>query len=151
MTHRVLVAYVTKHGSAAGMAERIGAVLAGAGHAVDIRPAGQVDDVTTYRAVVLGSALFMLCWRKEALAFVARHQGALRERAVWLFSSGPSESSAEETHRALVRGAAKAGARVDARGHVTLTGDPEVIRWARGVAAEIGRLPAAQPVTRQVS
>lgn len=151
MTHKVLVAYVTKHGSAADMAERIGAVLAEAGHDVDIRPAGQVDYVTAYRAVVLGSALFMLCWRKEALAFVARHEGALSERAVWLFSSGPSESTAEETHRALVRGAAKAGARVHARGHVTLTSDPQVLGWARGVAAEIVRLPAQQPSTRQVS
>lgn len=40
-------------------------------------------------AVVIGSAVYMGRWLREARDFVDQHAERLRERPVWLFSSGP--------------------------------------------------------------
>ena len=86
----VLVAYATKYGATAGIAERIGAVLREAGLSVDVLLAGKVSDVTPYDGVVVGSALYIGRWRKEAAALLEAHEAALAERPVWFFSSGPT-------------------------------------------------------------
>jgi menaquinone-dependent protoporphyrinogen oxidase len=44
--------------------------------------------VSSYEAVVLGSAIFYGKWMKEATRFVALHAGELAERPTWLFGSG---------------------------------------------------------------
>ena len=89
MEERVLVAYATKYGATTGIAERIGQVLREAGLATDVKPADQVGDLTPYRAVVLGSAVYIGQWRKEAAKFLQANEQWLAERPVWLFSSGP--------------------------------------------------------------
>jgi menaquinone-dependent protoporphyrinogen oxidase len=90
MSERVLVAYATKHGATAEIAERIGEVLRRAGLEVDVRPAGQVDDLAAYGAVVLGSAAYIGRWRKSAAQFLKAHADLLAQRPVWIFSSGPT-------------------------------------------------------------
>ena len=90
MDHQVLVAYATKHGGTAEIAEQIGQVLRGAGLHADVMPVGDVGDLTLYSAVVLGSALYMGRWRKEAVRFLEGSEETLAERKVWLFSSGPT-------------------------------------------------------------
>ena len=89
MQTRVLVAYATKYGATAGIAERIGQVLQEAGLACDVQPAAEVRDVSPYAAVVLGSAVYMGAWRKEAAKFLKANESLLAQRPVWLFSSGP--------------------------------------------------------------
>lgn len=86
---RVLVAYATKMGSTREIAEVIGEEFARAGFEADIRPVGEVADVRPYAAVVLGSALYMTRWRREAVRFLKRNAVALAERPTWLFHSGP--------------------------------------------------------------
>lgn len=90
MNDRVLVAYATKYGATAEIAEKIGEALQEAGLTTDVRPADRVDDLTPYRAVVLGSAVYAGQWRKEAATFLQENEQALAERPVWLFSSGPT-------------------------------------------------------------
>ncbi|GHG57606.1 flavodoxin [Sinomonas cellulolyticus] len=85
----ILVAYASKHGATAGIAERIGSTLSAAGLPATVKPVDEIDDVTAYDAVVLGSAAYTLHWMKEATAFAKRHETELAERPVWLFSSGP--------------------------------------------------------------
>jgi menaquinone-dependent protoporphyrinogen oxidase len=87
---QVLVAYATKHGATAEIAEMIGQVLRQAGLATDVLPADRVGDVTPYKAVVLGSAVYIGRWQKQAAKFLKANEKALAERPVWLFSSGPS-------------------------------------------------------------
>ncbi|HSJ53229.1 MAG TPA: flavodoxin domain-containing protein, partial [Anaerolineae bacterium] len=53
MDSRVLVAYGTKYGATAEIAERIGQVLRQAGLTVDVVAADRAGDVSSYRAVVL--------------------------------------------------------------------------------------------------
>jgi menaquinone-dependent protoporphyrinogen oxidase len=90
MDNRVLVAYATKYGATAGIAERIGEVLREAGFQADVLPVDQVGDLSAYGAVVLGSAVYIAQWRKEARVFLKDNVEALAERPVWLFSSGPT-------------------------------------------------------------
>jgi menaquinone-dependent protoporphyrinogen oxidase len=92
MSTRVLVAYGTKHGATAGIAEKIGEVLVQAGLSAEVLPVNQVEDINTYSAVVLGSAVYIGRWRKEAAKFLKANENTLAERPVWLFSSGPTGS-----------------------------------------------------------
>ena len=86
---RVLVAYATRHGATAGIAERIAAALTAAGLSAEARPVEEVEHVEPYDAVVLGGAAYMFRWLKPALTFARRHRKELAARLVWLFSSGP--------------------------------------------------------------
>jgi menaquinone-dependent protoporphyrinogen oxidase len=86
---KVLVAYASRHGATAGLAERIAAVLREADLAAEARPVTEVTDVESYDAFVIGSAAYMFHWLKEATRFVKRHHARLADRPVWLFSSGP--------------------------------------------------------------
>ena len=90
MDSRVLVTYATKYGATAEIAEKIGQVLRQAGLPTDVLPADRAGDVRAYKAVVLGSAVYIGRWRKQAAAFLKANEQALAERPVWLFSSGPT-------------------------------------------------------------
>jgi menaquinone-dependent protoporphyrinogen oxidase len=90
MDTQVLVAYATKYGATAEIAEKIGQVLGEAGLRAEVLPADRVSDLSPYEAVVLGSAVYIGRWRKEAVKFLKANETALAEKAVWLFSSGPT-------------------------------------------------------------
>ncbi len=87
---QVLVAYATKYGATAEIAEKIGQVLVQAGVPVEVLPVDRVGDLGPYRAVVLGSAVYAGRWRKEAAAFLRAQEKALAGRPVWLFTGGPT-------------------------------------------------------------
>jgi menaquinone-dependent protoporphyrinogen oxidase len=90
MQKKVLVAYGTKYGATAEIAERIGEVLAGTGLTCEVRSADKVSALSAYSAVVLGSGVYIGRWRKEAVRFLQAHEAELAQRPVWLFSSGPT-------------------------------------------------------------
>lgn len=90
MDTRILVAYATKHGATAEIAERIGAALRHTGLRADVRPANEVGDLAAYTAVVLGSAVYIGRWRGAAAKFLRANAAVLAEKPVWLFSSGPT-------------------------------------------------------------
>jgi menaquinone-dependent protoporphyrinogen oxidase len=81
----VLVAYATAHGSTKDVAKRIGERLRVEGVGVDVQAADEVEDVSGYAAVVLGSAVHNGRWLTPASALLAqiREQSA---RPLWLFS-----------------------------------------------------------------
>lgn len=81
--------HATRHGSTAGIAERIAAGLRAAGLAAEARPVAEVSDLEEYDAFVIGSAAYMFHWLKGATRFVKRHRARLDGRPVWLFSSDP--------------------------------------------------------------
>jgi menaquinone-dependent protoporphyrinogen oxidase len=86
---RVLVSYGTKHGATAEIAEHIGAILREEGHDVVVAPAGEVADPGAFDGVVLGSAVYMGRWRRDAQALLKRLVRRNGADPVWLFSSGP--------------------------------------------------------------
>lgn len=86
---RILVSAGSKHGSTREIAERIGAVLSERGCDVDVAPPEDISDVSSYEAVVLGSAVYAGHWvntAKELAELVARSDPSI---PTWLFSSGP--------------------------------------------------------------
>ena len=85
----VLVTYASKHGSTQGIAEAIGDRLRERGLDAEVRPVREVKDLERY-TVVLGSAVYLGAWLKEARAFLDRNEGSLRRMPLWLFSSGPT-------------------------------------------------------------
>jgi menaquinone-dependent protoporphyrinogen oxidase len=160
---RVLVAYSSRSGSTAGTAEEIADVLGAAGFVVDCRPKEEVADVTGYRAVVLGSGMFVASRASDGGGFLERHVVALRGRDVWLFSTGPiggragRAGSATDGERAVVtvgraigaRGVAMFGTRFladadDALTSLVPTDRREVRTWAAQIAAELGAGDAPQ-------
>ena len=51
---------------------------------------GRSATCSTYRAVVLGSAVYIGQWRKLAARFLKENEKELAKLPVWLFSSGPT-------------------------------------------------------------
>jgi len=90
MDIQVLVAYASKYGATKEIAEKIGDALRQAGLRADVLLANRVKDLTPYKAVVLGSAVYIGGWRKEAASFLKSNEKALTGRPLWLFSSGPT-------------------------------------------------------------
>ena len=160
---RALVAYGSKRGGTAGLAQMIGDALSAHGVDTDVRPAREVSTLDPYAAVVVAGALYMNRWHRDARRFVRRHADALRVRTVWLVSSGPLDDSAAAGQLPSVPTVARLAALVGARGMQTFggrlaadaTGFPakamaktragdwrdagNVERFAADVAAELGR------------
>jgi menaquinone-dependent protoporphyrinogen oxidase len=86
---KVLVAYASKRGSTAEIAETIAATMQRGGVEVTLAPAEEVESLDRYDAVVLGSAVYMKRWRGDARHFLRKHRRALRQLPFWVFSSGP--------------------------------------------------------------
>lgn len=85
----VLVAAASKHGSTYEIADAIGERLRLRGLAVDVAHVEDVRSLDGYSAVILGSGAYFGRWRLPAVEFAHHHAAELRERPVWLFSSGP--------------------------------------------------------------
>jgi menaquinone-dependent protoporphyrinogen oxidase len=163
---RVLVAYASRSGSTAGIAEEIAAALRGAGLYVDSRPAGDVGDLGPYDAVVLGSGVFLPRRGSDGGGFLVRHGEALATRAVWLYCVGPigrgrgadggtvevGDRTVDEVARAVgARGCEAFGTPLpgpfdDPMEQLTPVDLQRVREWAREIAAELaGSAAAASP------
>jgi menaquinone-dependent protoporphyrinogen oxidase len=95
---RVLVAYATKHYSTAEIALAIAEELKKSTRLqVDIERVEDIQDISPYEAVVLGSAVYMGQWRDEAADFLKKYEAELAQRDVWIFSSGPVGSGDPKT------------------------------------------------------
>jgi menaquinone-dependent protoporphyrinogen oxidase len=90
MEAQILVTYASKYGATAEIAEKIGQVLREAGLSAEVLAVNRVGDLAAYKAIVLGSAVYIGQWRKEAAKFLKANEAALAEKLVWLFSSGPT-------------------------------------------------------------
>jgi menaquinone-dependent protoporphyrinogen oxidase len=86
---KVLVVYASKSGFTKGIAEFIAERLRGRGIQADALEAGAARNTNDYDAFVIGSAIYMFHWAKEAKEFVSKNKELLAVRPVWLFSSGP--------------------------------------------------------------
>jgi menaquinone-dependent protoporphyrinogen oxidase len=85
----ILIAYTSKHGATAEIAERIGEALRLAGQDARVLRVSEVRDLKDYRAAIVGSAVYMGRWMKAATSFVRQHEVELAGLPTWLFSSGP--------------------------------------------------------------
>jgi len=158
---RVLIAYGSKRGGTEGLARMIGTELATAGLETTVQPARAVRSLEGFDAIVIAGALYAFRWHRDARALARRHAKALRERPVWLVSSGPLDDSAVGGDIPPVKQVARVMSRIGARGQVTFGGrlladakgfpasamaktkagdwrDPaHVHQWALGLAGEL--------------
>jgi menaquinone-dependent protoporphyrinogen oxidase len=136
---RVLVAYATKLGSTGEIAETIAQVLRDAGHRAQAQPAGDVQSLDEWDAVVLGSALYAAHWQKDARRFVERFEAGLKARPLWLFSGGPLDRRLARADQPITPHGASITGGLGARAHRTFGGrlsphaavDPQVLQTHR--------------------
>lgn len=119
---QVLIAYGSKMGGTAGVAHMLGDALYEAGVAVDVHPARHAKHVEDYDAVIVGSALYASRWQRDARRFLKSNAAQLRDRPVFLFSSGPLDNSATEKEIPPTHHVHRLMSRVGAVEHVTFGG-----------------------------
>lgn len=136
MPTRVLVAYATKLGSNAEIAETIATVLRESGHHASALPARDVKGLEGWDAVVLGSAIYAAHWQKDARRFATRFHNELRTRPLWLWGSGPLDPRLASAGLPITQHGAEITGDLGALDHRTFGGrlaedapiDPQVLR-----------------------
>jgi len=104
---------------------------------------------------VIGSAVYMFHWLKEAAKFVRRQRTVLAARPVWLFSSGPLGTDTVDEQGRDVREVAQAketgGLRdmVGARDHAMFFGAWENAKPIGLTERFVARMPAASAPPRE--
>jgi flavodoxin len=88
VTKKLLVAYVSKHGSTREVAEAIAETLEKAAHEVELRRAADIEDPTPYDGVVLGGSLYFGRWHDDAVRFLSKHRRKLSELPLAVFALG---------------------------------------------------------------
>ena len=86
---RILVTVASRHGATRELGSEVADVLRAAGHTVDETEPDDVESVSAYDAVVLGSAVYVGRLAASLRELVDRQAGQLTAKRVWLFWSGP--------------------------------------------------------------
>ncbi len=102
MSDKILVAYASRAGSTAGVAEAIGKTLSENGVQVEVRSMEDVKDLAPYRAVVAGSAIRGGKWLPEAMQFMQTHRAALAQKPFAAFLVCMTLTMAKGKYRAQV-------------------------------------------------
>jgi menaquinone-dependent protoporphyrinogen oxidase len=159
---RMLVTAASKHGATAEIGEAIASALVDEGIDAEVQSPDRVAAIDDFDAVIIGSGVYAGHWLEAAKQFVGRHGAALRQRPVWLFSSGPLgdppapageavdvaplvESTAARGHRVFAGNLAKERLGFAERAIVKMVrapyGDyrnwPDITDWAREIAADL--------------
>jgi menaquinone-dependent protoporphyrinogen oxidase len=138
----ILVAVASRHGSTLEIAEIIAEELRAAGQAVEVRDIADGPLLGTYTSVIVGSAVYMGAWLPEATQFIDHHQAELKDKPVWLFSSGPlgAEDPKPTSPPAQI---AELIEHTGARGHCIFVGklDKSVLNFGEGLLAKMVRAP----------
>lgn len=117
---RILLAVASRHQGTWEIGEVVAERLREHGHVVDQHAPEDVETVAGHDAVVLGSAVYTAHWLPTARDFAARCEADLRERPVWLFSSGLATQPANSANSPLEVAALRE--RVGARAHRSFRG-----------------------------
>ena len=120
--NKLLVAYASKHGSTAEIAEAIADEIRLTGIEVDLAEAGDVHDLDGYDGVVLGSAVYMKRWRAPARRLLRRLERDLGQRPLWMFSSGPVGDAETDPTWCEPTGTLSRAQRMNLRDHVIFGG-----------------------------
>ena len=159
----VIIVVGSRHGSTRSIAEVVGDELRNGGLDVSIVDADAPDiSVEGYDAAVIGSAVYIGKWMKDARAFLEANRELLSKIPVWLFSSGPLKDGPEQPvdlaevrvfaddvhardHRVFAGSLDKANLSLAERAAVRMVHAPygdarewdEIRSWAATIAAEL--------------
>jgi menaquinone-dependent protoporphyrinogen oxidase len=168
---KVLITAASLHGATSEIAAALGEELSGQGLSATVIPPEAVNDVESYDAVIIGSAVYTGHWLAPAKDLVHRYLDVLASRPVWLFSSGPVGDPSGKLSQAMRKDPVDVAAlstATRARGHVMFAGklDPKMLsrpqrtallifrglngdfrdwsairEWARSIAQELTPVP----------
>lgn len=96
MKPEVLIAYCTRSGSTAEVAQAIGQTIKDAGLAVQVRAMADVQTIAAGTAVVLGTAIYIGHFPKEFHRFAERFEAELARMHPWIFVLGPTEKERKQ-------------------------------------------------------
>lgn len=134
---RILIAYGSKYGSTAGLAEWMAESLRWFGASVDVVDAasGPVLDASALDAVIVVGSVYSHKWNEATRSFVADNSAALSLVPVWIAQSGPLGESAPRVSGdvPVERQVARAAQLVGARGTQVFAG--ALTPQAQGFAA----------------
>ena len=169
---KVIVVVGSKHGSTRSIAEAVDDELRNGGLNVTIVGVESAAiSLDGYDAAVIGSAVYVGRWMKDARDFLEDNRESLRKMPLWLFSSGPLGDGSEQPddladvsafakdvhardHRIFSGSLDKADLSLAERAAVRLVHAPygdarewgEIRSWAKTIAAEltdsVGSAPA---------
>jgi menaquinone-dependent protoporphyrinogen oxidase len=88
MAERILVAYASRKGSTAEIAQAVGKELQSAGYSVDVVEMNTISSLAGYNAVVIGGPLYMGKVVGDVGKFVGKHREALVKLPVAAFTVG---------------------------------------------------------------
>lgn len=159
---KVIIVVGSKHGSTRAIAEAVGDGLRDRGLDVSIADADADISLDGYDAAVIGSAVYVGRWMKDARDFLETNRGSLRKMPLWLFSSGPlgdgskppddladvrafAEESQARDHRVFAGKLDKADLNLAERAAVRMVHAPygdvrewgEIRSWAATIATEL--------------
>lgn len=83
---KVLIAYASRYGSTAEVAQTIGEELTQQGFEVDVLPVKAVKSIKEYQAVVVGSPIRVGEWLQDARKFVFDHEKQLKKMPLAYFT-----------------------------------------------------------------
>ncbi|MGE5463801.1 MAG: flavodoxin domain-containing protein [Syntrophothermus sp.] len=86
MNERILVTYTSYTGSTAEIAEAIAETLAQTSAQVELLPMRDVESLSGFSAVVIGSPIRKSKWSPEAMKFIQNHQVELARKRVATFT-----------------------------------------------------------------
>jgi menaquinone-dependent protoporphyrinogen oxidase len=102
MTKKILVTYGTKSGSTGEVADAIGKALREGGTVVDVYPARNVNEVSSYNAVIAGTPILYGKWHSEVVRFLERQQGFLSRIPVAFFITCMELTKTDEENRSNI-------------------------------------------------
>jgi len=85
MPKKVLIAYASRAGSTAEVADRIGETLKGLGFDVEVKNVKEVDSIDQYDTIIIGSAVRMFRLLPETIRFANRFKEKLENKTLAYF------------------------------------------------------------------
>lgn len=110
MGSSIVIAYATRSGSTAEVAESIDATLREFGLWAELAPVSRVESLQGTTALILGAPLYMGAFPKDFHKFAVRHRSWFENRRPWCFVLGPTrtdtvdfEAAQEQAAKQLTR------------------------------------------------
>lgn len=103
-SNRILVAYASRCGSTGDVAEAIGQILCNNGNHADVLLIKNVQNISAYGAIIVGSAIQRGKWLSEAVKFVKNNREALTRIPVAYFLTCLTMCEPNSENRRKARG-----------------------------------------------